>query len=61
MNDNLYLSDKQVAERYSVGRATLWRWLKKGEFPKPTKFSPGCTRWRLSDLKNWEAAQGSVE
>lgn len=60
--DNLYLSDKQTAARYSVKRCSIWRWLREGDFPPPVKLSGGCTRWRLSDLEAWEVerAQGGA-
>lgn len=57
MINDIYLTDRQVAERYKTGRATPWRWIKSG-FPKPIKLSPGCTRWKLSDLEAWEQARG---
>lgn len=50
-----FLSDKQVAARYSVSRATIWRWVANGKFPEPIKLSEGCTRWRLSDVEAFEA------
>lgn len=57
-----FLSDRQVAERYSVSRQTPWGWLKKDtNFPKPVSLSPGCTRWRLTDLKAWEIAQNTIQ
>ena len=31
--NNLFLSDKQAAARYGVGRGTIWRWIKKEDFP----------------------------
>lgn len=52
--NNLFLSDKQTAQRYDVKRGTVWRWYHQGNFPFPVKLSPGCTRWRLSDLEKWE-------
>lgn len=53
-----YLSDTQVAARYSVHRSTPWRWLKADpNFPAPVTLSPGCTRWRASDLEAWEASK----
>lgn len=55
MNGELYFQDKQVAGRYGVERCTIWRWLRKGEFPAPVKLSRGCTRWRESDLLKWES------
>ena len=51
----MYLSDKQVAERYSVSTATVWRWAKETPgFPAPVKLSPGCSRWRVADLLGFE-------
>jgi|TARA_B100000959_G_scaffold52017_2_gene54087 prophage regulatory protein len=50
-----YHSDKQIAQRFKVSRATIWRWAKEGHFPKPIRLSPGCTRWKLSDIEEWEA------
>ena len=50
-----YLSDIQVAARYSVNRTTPWRWVKtEPGFPSPVTLSPGCTRWKLADLEAWE-------
>ena len=57
-----FLSDRQVAQRYSVSRQTPLGWLKKdASFPKPVSLSPGCTRWRLTDLKAWEIAQNTTQ
>lgn len=58
MQANTYLSDKQVAARFGVARATPWRWVERGTFPAPIKLTPGCTRWRLSDVEAWEMAKG---
>lgn len=49
-----YLSDKQLAERYQIARVSVWRWIKENHFPKPVKLGPGCTRWRYSDILEWE-------
>jgi len=51
----LFLSDEQLAKRYGVSRSTIWRWLRKGDFPSPVKLGPGCTRWPLDDVQAWEA------
>jgi prophage regulatory protein len=53
-----YLTDLQVAARYSVHRTTPWRWAKtNSKFPKPVVLSQGCTRWKLLDLEVWEDEQ----
>jgi hypothetical protein len=36
-----------------ISRATVWRWNKESNLPKPVKFN-GSTRWKLSDLEAWE-------
>lgn len=54
MKQSIYISDTQAAARFSVSRATIWRWTQHGKFPKPFKLSPGCSRWKLSDIENWE-------
>ncbi|WP_342070155.1 helix-turn-helix transcriptional regulator [Yoonia algicola] len=37
----IYLSDKQVAARYAVDRAAIWRWCKvEPDFPGPVKLTP---------------------
>ena len=51
-----YLTDRSLAARYEVARSTIWRWLKEGQLPQPVKLA-GSTRWRLSDLEQWEQNQ----
>jgi len=55
-----YASDIEVARIYSVSRATIWRWTSQCDFPKPIKLSPGCTRWKLSEIELWENSRGSI-
>lgn len=56
----MFLSDKQVSERYSVSRVTIWRWRQTDpSFPSPVNLSPGCVRWRLADLEMWETAKAA--
>lgn len=51
-----FLSDRQVAARYGVHHLTPRRWVcEDPSFPRPVKLSPGCTRWKLSEIEAWEA------
>lgn len=51
----MYASDKQLAARYGVTRPTIWRWVRDNNaFPRPVSLSPGCTRWRVSEIEAWE-------
>jgi predicted DNA-binding transcriptional regulator AlpA len=36
-----------------VGKATLWRWIKQGKFPKPMKLNGTVTVWCAADVKAW--------
>lgn len=50
-----YVSDKTLAGKYEVSRATIWRWVREGRLPEPVKLGPGCTRWPMSAIKQFEA------
>ena len=53
-----YLTDLDLAARYGVHRSTPWRWVKTDPtFPKPVVLSPGCTRWKGSELLAWETSK----
>lgn len=56
-----YLSASQVAQRYGVHPKTPWRWPKTDpSFPKPITLTPGCTRWKLSELEAWERGRAEL-
>lgn len=54
---HMFLSDKQIASRYSVARSTIWRWVKTSDFPAPLKLATGCSRWRMADVEEWEKSR----
>ena len=51
-----FVSVGTVARRYEVSNATVWRWSQNNQIPKPVKIN-GSTRWRLSELEQWENQQ----
>ncbi|MCV2361438.1 AlpA family phage regulatory protein [Paucibacter sp. TC2R-5] len=53
-----YTREKKLLQFIPVGRATLWRWVKAGEFPAPLKLSGSITAWRVEDVHAWIAAAG---
>lgn len=52
-----YLSINQISERLSVTPVTIYRWIKLGQFPHGRHFSPGCRRWSLREVLDWEASR----
>lgn len=55
-----YISDKELSKLLEVSRQTIWRWVREGHFPAPVRLGPSCTRWKLSDVKAWEASKGAA-
>ncbi|RBO54177.1 AlpA family transcriptional regulator [Rhodovulum sp. BSW8] len=56
-----FLSDKDLAARWGVHRPTVWRWAKEQPgFPRVVKLTPGCARWRLSEIEAWEKTRAGV-
>jgi predicted DNA-binding transcriptional regulator AlpA len=39
---------------------TLWRMVKAGKFPKPTKLSARVTAWQVSQVRDWMNAQAAA-
>ncbi len=56
-----FLRDTDLAMRYGVARNTVWRWQReRDDFPRAISLSPGCRRWKLSEIEAWETEQKSV-
>jgi predicted DNA-binding transcriptional regulator AlpA len=49
-----FLSDKDVALRYSLSRSSIWRLVAKGQFPRPYRLTNGATRWKIVDLDAYD-------
>lgn len=45
-----FLSVQNVAHRYNVSVATIWRAVADGSFPRPRKIMRNATRWAVADL-----------
>lgn len=56
----IYLSAHQLGARYGVHHLTPRRWPDTDPtFPKAIRLTPGCTRWKLSELEAWESAKAA--
>lgn len=42
-----------VAYWAPVSPSTVWRWVRRGVFPKPVRLPGRITAWRLQDLQDW--------
>lgn len=44
---------KAVLERTGLSRATLYRKIEQGSFPRQIKISTRCAGWRESAIQDW--------
>lgn len=65
MDNQNYLTTKQVAEKYNISAGTLevWRQLTKNGTPRGPKWITleGSIRYHIDDLSAWEASQNTSE
>lgn len=54
MKEPVFLTERQVAARYGVHQNTVRNWVASGRIVQPLTLSPGCVRWRLADIEEWE-------
>ncbi|KQP23662.1 hypothetical protein ASF43_05700 [Pseudorhodoferax sp. Leaf267] len=51
--DTGFLRLKQLLLFIPMSRATVWRRVKDGQFPKPVKLAGAITAWRAEDIRRW--------
>ncbi|MCY6395053.1 helix-turn-helix transcriptional regulator [Actinobacillus pleuropneumoniae] len=51
----ILLSKARVIEMTNLSATTIWRMMKKGEFPQSVRASMRRVAWRKSDIDNWIA------
>ena len=50
-----YLIPRKAVEKLSgLSRATIYRLIKSGKFPRPLAIGTGSVRWRQSDVIAWQ-------
>ena len=52
-----HITVKHLSNRWSVSIATIWRWSRLNKIPAPYKLGENCTRWKLSEIEQYEATQ----
>jgi prophage regulatory protein len=49
-----FLTDSDLAARYGISRATVWRWTSAGRLPPPIRLGEATTRWPLEGVLQYE-------
>ena len=54
----VYISIKEVVRMTSLSRSTIYRLIKKGDFPKPRQLSSGRVGFILQEVIQWMRERG---
>ena len=58
--DSPYQTRHQLEKLFKVSSATIYRWIKEGNFPKNVKLGPNMVRWKVSDIEAWMEEKEAV-
>ena len=47
------LKRKEVETLTGLSRSSLYRWIERGQFPKPLRLSARTVRWEASTIDDW--------
>ena len=60
MSAALYVRVNQLTKLIPMSKASVWRKVKDGTFPKPVKLGDRITAWHMDDIEAWLAARHEV-
>lgn len=49
--DSANVRQPTVEAIYGISAATVWRWARSGDLPKPRKLGPRVTTWNVDELR----------
>ena len=52
-HDSPYKTRHELEKLLKVSPATIYRWIKEGNFPKPVRLGANMVRWKISDIEAW--------
>ena len=51
---DLLLPRRTVEKQAGISRATIYRMMAAGKFPRPVSIGTGAVRWRQADVTAWQ-------
>ena len=55
-----YYRAVDLAKRYQIHVVTIWKWLRSGNLPPPTRLGPNTVAWRSDHIEAWESERSAV-
>ena len=59
MKEATFLTAEEVAQRYGINRATVYRWVAMGTIPKPVRVGGRTSRFLREELDAHDARQAA--
>ena len=56
-DDDRLLRRQEVERRCQIGRSTIYRLMRAGQFPEPLRIGPRAVRWSQRELERWIATR----
>lgn len=53
MSVDSLITIKKVCEITGISKPSVYRMMKKDDFPKSVQLSKSCVRWSLSEIQQW--------
>lgn len=54
------LKIREVVEQTTLHRATIYRLMNSGDFPKPVRITSRRVAWRRSEVEAWKEAREAI-
>jgi len=51
--DSPYQTRHDLENLLKISPATIYRWIKEGNFPPPVRLGANMVRWKASDIEAW--------
>ena len=51
------LTRQEVEARCRIARSSIYRLMRRGQFPEPIRVGPRAVRWSENELENWLAGR----
>lgn len=55
-----FIRVQQVANMLSIGKSTVWLWVKQNKLPQPIHLSARISVWKASEINNFIASASNM-
>ena len=60
-SQSLIMRKAELAEKLGVSSTTIWRWVNKGDIPRPIILGPRIIGWEVAVIEQWLESKRTQE